>query len=857
MSMVDTIDYAAYKYTFVTYATTRFIPSLRIWLDINIQHAAAIKGNVVVYLGADINNDAMTELCTKYVGVVFRRVPVAPPPGAFADYWAPEHYAFKIWLMKQLCDELASDPKAVVMYADAGVVTVMMPREMIAKALQAGACFVDDDTQKNRFWFSNTFKQLLAVKESDLNENQIQAATIVFIPSKAVHLMTSAYNMSLNRDIIAGPKWEGMLPSGQPFGHRHDQSILSLLRIRMVVPTVPIKHTQCSESLNKARSGLYPFYIHRGNFVLKDDIIPNISDIMVINMKRRSDRLDRFVENHKELVGSFGVHEAIDGRELKLTPAIARLLRPNSFFWKKSVAGCCLSHLGLWYKLANSNDKSYLIFEDDAKMQPGWIDKLNVAMKAVPENWDILYLGGVLPPNKAGFNTSKEHVNNYWSRFAPNQTFGQPTPTRYFHMCAYAYIMSKQGAEKMMKLIERRDGYFAVSDHMMCDPVDVFDSYVIDPLIGGCYQDEDPAYAQSQFNNYDRVDKFDSDLWTNDERWSEKEREEALQNAGPLDIRAAINDLYGGVPAEVAAKPAEILKNDFIAPPPPPSERNLLVRGINLTTESHDDIMEIDWLEKMLDVRIYTDAMVSSSDKFNPGEIPWVFVTRMDLPKWIPIFDTFSKEGRNFYVIHISDEFGKDDISWYNLPTCKGVIRNYYREDANQPHVITLPLGYAQGTHTKLMKSVAKDLVWSFEGTGWFGRNEKLAELKSIVPNHCVLHPDWNSPNQKSRAEYASLIARSQFVPIIRGNNVETFRLYECLEAGSVPIYVRESGDDLYWKWLTSKIKLVNIPSWSIAEKYMKHFLSNPNDADRYRKGLLEQWASWKAELRATLSKII
>ncbi len=249
--------------------------------------------------------------------------------------------------------------------------------------------------------------------------------------------------------------------------------------------------------------------------------------------------------------------------------------------------------------------------------------------------------------------------------------------------------------------------------------------------------------------------------------------------------------------------------------------------------------------------------MVPSSDKFSSGEIPWVLVSRADLHKWITIFQVFQKEGRKFYALHMSDEFGKDDISWYNLSMCQGVIRNYYRTDANQAHVITLPLGYAQGMHDELVKEQTKDLIWSFEGTGWFNRGEKLAELDNLKPNHKVLHGDWNSPGQKSRKEYAKLIARSKFIPIVRGNHFETFRMYECLEAGSVPIYVREPGDEVYWNWLTAKIKLANIPSWSVAAKYIKHFVANPTDAERYRKGLVDQWTDWKDELRNKLSKII
>jgi hypothetical protein len=66
---------------------------------------------------------------------------------------------------------------------------------------------------------------------------------------------------------------------------------------------------------------------------------------------------------------------------------------------------------------------------------------------------------------------------------------------------------------------------------MIVNHWDKLNIYFPDPLLAGCIQESDPAYMNSEFNNFNRIDKFDSDLWTNDERWSHEERDAALNTA--------------------------------------------------------------------------------------------------------------------------------------------------------------------------------------------------------------------------------------------------------------------------------------------------------------------------------------
>lgn len=838
--------------TFLTYSTKSFLPSLNIWLKFSSMHARAIGAKIVVYLGHDVSEVDVEGLKTAWSAATFTRLPAEVPAGAFADYWAPQHYAWKLWLLKDACKDAAT----TYIYSDCGSVMVRLPEAMMEAANKGGACFVEDTTQINRHWFSEDFKSALSVSDGELEANQIQAATIVCTGAAAAQLLEEAYGLSLRREVIAGPKWAGITSDGRPFGHRHDQAILSLLRLRRSVPTVPIGVVQGMQSMKETFESGAAFYVHRGAFTMARDVLPLISDIMLVNLERRKDRLDTFMENHPTLKDRLAIHTAVDGRALTLTPAIARVLRPNDFFWKKAVAGCALSHLGLWYRLANSGPetKSYFILEDDAKLVAGWEEKWKVLAAAAPADWDVLYLGGVLPPNWSGLEAVKERVSEGWCRVAPNQIFGQKVPTRYMHFCTYAYVISKAGAQKIMKLIEERDGFFTSADHIMCNHFDRLNMYFTDPKLSGCTQEDDPVYCRSQFNDFSRVDKFDSDLWNNDERWTLEERSVAT---GQLDVRAALLDIQAAQKTvkEAAAK-NDILK-EMSDKETSNTARNLLVRMMNGSEGDHDNIMEIDWLEEMMDCKVHIRPMVRTNAEFEANEVPWIFVSRQDLDKWLPIFNLFASEGRDFYAIHLSDEFCRDDISWYKLPNCKAVVRNYWRADAVMDKVVILPLGYARGTIADLRKKVDKRLVWAFHGTGWFDRAAAVAALKDIGPNDCRLYGSWNDDAQLSRAEYAALVASSKFIPCLRGNHYETFRMYETLEAGSVPIYVRTAGDDAHWAWLKEKLPLLNIESWNQAAAYLRLFTANEAHATKYRDGILAAWAAWKAELKGRLYAII
>ncbi len=854
------------NYLFATYATARFLPALQLWLRTTCMHGDYIvnigkKVTIRVYIGPDIIDSVMESLKTNYIGVEFIRIPKEVPEGSFADYWASEHYAWKLWILHELV-YLSMPQNTIGIYFDSGVIMTSMPKKMIEMTIEnKNPSFIEDTYNTNDRWCSESFKTIMKATDIELSAYQLQASAAVFMVGSegSMTFFNEAYKYSKNRDVIAGPKWAGF-KDGKPYGHRHDQSIMSILSLRLPTNKVNIDEVQTPISVREAKMKNKAFYIHRGLFKTCVDLFPEVTDAYVINLDKRRDRYETFKENMGDAGKKITRVSAIDGCNLKLTPAIARLLRPNDFFWKKAIAGCALSHLSLWVQLASESPdtKSYMIFEDDAKMKEGWLETWAQAAKTIPKDFDVLYLGGVLPPNRAGFDKVKEHVVGPWYKVAANQVFGQREPTRYFHFCNYAYVISNRGAQKILKIIQERDGFFTSGDHMIVNHWDKLNIYFHDPLIAGCTQESDPAYMNSEFNNFNRIDKFDSDLWTNDERWSLEERDLALKsaNTNKLDINMIFDALMDTIKKDSEPAPA---------PAPAPAtvpatttvNTNMTVYMLNATEKSHDALMEIDWLEELFESKIDIKNLPQTSDGLKEGEQVWVLVNRPHVQTWANIFKIFESEKRQFKVIHLSDEYCLDDISWYNNPMCKGVIRNYYRpECTTNKNVIQIPLGYARGRKAT-NNDIMRQLVWSFEGTNWFNREELLEPLIHVGPNYCKFYKDWNDKEQSSGEDYCGRLKNSIFVPIPKGNNYETFRLYEALEAGCIPLIVREKGDESYWKWVTSNIPLINVPSYNAAKDVIKFLMSNEEHKNKYCKGIQEKFAVWKESCKKSIKALI
>lgn len=117
----------------------------------------------------------------------------------------------------------------------------------------------------------------------------------------------------------------------------------------------------------------------------------------IVNLKRRPDRWDNFINLNKGKIYNYTRFPAIDGNKLKNTRQLQRLFDNNDYNYKKGMVGCAISHLYIWINfLLNTDEEVIIVIEDDANINDEFeknVDNLNEY-----KDWDFLFLGHYLRP---------------------------------------------------------------------------------------------------------------------------------------------------------------------------------------------------------------------------------------------------------------------------------------------------------------------------------------------------------------------------------------------------------------------------------------------------------------------------
>jgi len=516
----------------------------------------------------------------------------------------------------------------------------------------------------------------------------------------------------------------------------------------------------------------------------------------IINLDHRADRMASLLEAEPYLKCATRV-SGVNGKTLEMTADIYRMFERNEFQWKKSIIGCNLSHISVWKRIAESPENTVaLVLEDDVRFKENWRTLWPAYQQTIPADADLLYLGGVLPPNQPALPAASRPVNTHWSNIIPNNFFSPTVPLPVFHFCAYSYILTKKGAQKLMSYMMDSDKRsFTVSDHLLGHPAVGLVKYHANPLLTHCFQEADPVYVTSQFNDLHRQDTFDSDIWNNTERFTDSELE------------------------------------PYRAP------EALIVHTLSEKFEPY----EMTWLNDMFPRPIQFRHV----ENVELGPNSWFVVQRPH--SFGDLFSQMDKHGIPFHVIHLSDEFAQDDISFYTLERCKTVIRNYLRPDIpNLPHIHTIPLGYHHKYRGNKKPMKERELAWSFHGTDWFERSKQLTEFIPFVPYRCNLQPSWNHPTATRESVYLAHLSNSRFCPILKGQNAETFRLYEALEAGTLPITT--NTDETWLAWIEKEMGLSSLYSWTNPTEVLKTSVT-----EEVRLEVCKRWEAWKERVQRTI----
>jgi glycosyl transferase family 25 len=109
--------------------------------------------------------------------------------------------------------------------------------------------------------------------------------------------------------------------------------------------------------------------------------------IRCINLDQRPDRWTRLQTRFAEHdIGKVERFSAIDGNSQKI---------PDTWIQSKGAYGCLSSHIEIVREAQAKRHQYVLIFEDDVVLAADFIQQFNRYIAEVPDDWDMLFLGGL------------------------------------------------------------------------------------------------------------------------------------------------------------------------------------------------------------------------------------------------------------------------------------------------------------------------------------------------------------------------------------------------------------------------------------------------------------------------------
>lgn len=218
------------------------------------------------------------------------------------------------------------------------------------------------------------------------------------------------------------------------------------------------------------------------NFVVKKQYL---TKSYVISLERRPERFIKFIE-HYDKPNFVNVFNAVDGKTLQSNQKIMRLFETCDYNYRRGIVGCAISHLRILKELVSNINIDYmLVFEDDARVVPGFQTKLMHLLQTY--DFDIMFLG-MFPykhKDKPSFhyNANNMHELPNARQWSVKEAFETSMGGN------HGYIITKKGALNILNYINKTGMVNAV-DWMYMRSGDVNRMYYCEPFIveGECYQ---------------------------------------------------------------------------------------------------------------------------------------------------------------------------------------------------------------------------------------------------------------------------------------------------------------------------------------------------------------------------------
>jgi hypothetical protein len=200
-------------------------------------------------------------------------------------------------------------------------------------------------------------------------------------------------------------------------------------------------------------------------------------------------------------------------------------------------------------------------------------------------------------------------------------------------------------------------------------------------------------------------------------------------------------------------------------------------------------------------------------------------------------------------ICHISDEEGLDGDRWYPaLPPQRTVLREFPHPRFERfPQVCNLPLGPTRAAMINLpwVPASCRQHPWCFMGTLWPGttRQQAVACFQQQIP-HGFVHGSKGFGKGLANDHYVYQLHQSKFSVCPEGSrHFETFRFYESLELGAIPLTLLSKAE--LNALFTEPWPLPFFSSWEQAAGFAQALLADSTAMDSLQ-WRLRCW--WEAE---------
>jgi hypothetical protein len=271
-----------------------------------------------------------------------------------------------------------------------------------------------------------------------------------------------------------------------------------------------------------------------------------------------------------------------------------------------------------------------------------------------------------------------------------------------------------------------------------------------------------------------------------------------------------------------------------------------------------DNLLEVSWLRDVLGDLVDEECTDLDLTCFDDDCIHVVSSNWQPLPTYENYFRECRARCRRLVLLHISDEWFSGGYSLYRH--FDGVIRNFATSLARHEGIWTIPEGYTNGTRTgiALRPVTEREYAWSFTGEIKASRVNMASAFAALEPNFLTRTTSIYKDGGKklSKAEFDDVLENSIFSPCPMGNVIlETWRLYESLELGCIPIVETRASLD-YFTRLLGPHPIPSFRNWGAARCYAQDALTDKTSLLLKQLEIRNWWTAKKQSVRAEIRRV-